>query len=63
MFKGSSKHVRTDQYNSNWLNEPVFVGRPLELGNYVYFFMRETAIEAMNCPQVTFLIFYNLNQM
>lgn len=47
---GPSKKVRTDQYNSNWMNEPVFVGS-VELGNYVYFFMRENAIEFMNCGQ------------
>ena len=47
---GSSKHVRTDQYNSNWLNEPVFVGS-LELGEFVYVFLRENAVEFRNCRQ------------
>lgn len=48
---GPSKQVRTDQYNSNWLNDPQFVAS-IEIGDYVYFFMRETAIEFMNCGQV-----------
>lgn len=47
---GKSKQLRTDQLNSNWLNEPTFVAS-LTLGNYVYFFIRETAIEFMNCGQ------------
>jgi len=47
---GPSQQIRTDQFNSNWLNEPVFVAS-VEIGEYVYFFMRETAIEAMNCGE------------
>lgn len=47
---GPSSQLRTDQFNSNWLNDPVFVAS-IEIGNYVYFFMRETAIEYMNCGQ------------
>ncbi len=47
---GPSNQIRTDQFNSNWLNDPVFVAT-FEIGEYIYFFMRETAIEAMNCGQ------------
>jgi semaphorin 5 len=47
---GPSKNVRTDQYNSNWLNDPDFVAS-IEIEDYVYIFMRETAIEFMNCGQ------------
>jgi semaphorin 5 len=47
---GPSRQIRTDQYNSNWLNEPEFVAS-IEVDDYVYFFMRETAIEYMNCGQ------------
>ena len=48
---GPSNPIRTDQFNSNWLNEPTFVAS-IEIGSYVYFFIRETAIEYMNCGQV-----------
>lgn len=54
----NKKQIRTDQYNSNWMNEPEFVAS-IEIGNYVYFFFRETAIEYMNCGQVRFLDFYD----
>ena len=48
---GPSQQVRTDQYNSNWLNDPTFVAS-VAIGEYVYFFIRETAVEYMNCGMV-----------
>lgn len=47
---GPSRQLRTDRYNSNWMNAPVFVAS-MTIGDYVYFFIRETAIEYMNCGQ------------
>jgi hypothetical protein len=47
---GPSSQLRTDQFNSNWLNDPVFVAS-IEVGDHVYFFVRETAIEHMNCGE------------
>lgn len=46
----SGSNVRTSQFNSNWLNKPAFVGS-LTINDYVYFFIRETAIEYMNCGE------------
>lgn len=34
------------------LKDPVFVAS-LTIGEYVYFFIKETAIEYMNCGQVS----------
>lgn len=75
---GPSRQLRTDRYNSNWMNglipslfynyhyristnisiliwskAPVFVAS-MTIGDYVYFFIRETAIEYMNCGQVCY---------
>lgn len=40
--------LRTDQYNSKWLNDPQFVGS-FEAGEFIYFVFRETASEFINC--------------
>ncbi|KAE8747691.1 hypothetical protein FOCC_FOCC005670 [Frankliniella occidentalis] len=39
---------RTLKYDSKWLDKPNFVGS-FDIGNYVYFFFRETAVEYINC--------------
>lgn len=43
--------IRTDQYNSKWLNSPQFVGS-FEAGDFVYFVFREVAVEHINCVKV-----------
>ncbi|XP_053408315.1 semaphorin-5A-like isoform X2 [Mercenaria mercenaria] len=43
-----SKELRTAQANSKWLNEPDFVSS-YEIGDLVYFFFREVAVEYINC--------------
>lgn len=43
-----SKDLRTPQANSKWLNEPDFVSS-YEIGDLVYFFFREVAVEYINC--------------
>ncbi|XP_058797788.1 semaphorin-5A [Phymastichus coffea] len=43
-----SPNLRTRQYDSNWLNDPQFVGS-FETENYVYFLFRESAVEYINC--------------
>nr|XP_054750058.1 semaphorin-5A-like [Lytechinus pictus] len=49
---GPSPPLRTAQLNSKWLNNPNFVSS-YEIGPYVYFFFRETAVEFSNCGQVS----------
>ena len=44
----NTRILRTDQYNSKWLNSPQFVGS-FEAGEFVYFIFRETAVEYINC--------------
>ncbi|XP_045608290.1 semaphorin-2A [Procambarus clarkii] len=39
---------RTIKYDSKWLDKPNFVGS-YEVGEYVMFFFRETAVEYINC--------------
>jgi len=39
---------RTLKYDSKWLDKPNFVGS-YDIGDYVYFFFRETAVEYINC--------------
>ncbi|KAK2704844.1 hypothetical protein QYM36_017032, partial [Artemia franciscana] len=39
---------RTLKYDSKWLDKPNFVGS-FDVGEYVYFFFRETAVEYINC--------------
>lgn len=43
-----SRALRTKQYNSKWLNDPHFVSA-YDIGDYVYFFFREVAVEYINC--------------
>ena len=50
--EGDLKQLRTEQYNSNLLSEPDFVDS-FEYEDMVYFFFRETAVEAMNCGKVS----------
>lgn len=42
--RSDSKLLRTKQYNSEWLNNPQFVGS-FEHGEFVYFVFREIAVE------------------
>ncbi|KAI8128399.1 Semaphorin-2A [Lucilia cuprina] len=42
------KFKRTLKYDSKWLDKPNFVGA-FDIGEYVYFFFRETAVEYINC--------------
>lgn len=39
---------RTIKYDSKWLDKPNFVGS-FDIGEYVLFFFRETAVEYINC--------------
>ncbi|XP_074601991.1 semaphorin 2a [Brevipalpus obovatus] len=39
---------RTIKYDSKWLDKPHFVGS-YDIGDYVYFFFRESAVEYINC--------------
>lgn len=47
----NSQSLRTDQYNSKWLNEPHFVGS-FETEKFVFFLFREAAVEYINCGKV-----------
>lgn len=49
--KDDNRIIRTDQYNSKWLNSPQFVGS-FEAGDFVYFVFREAAVEYINCGKV-----------
>lgn len=53
---GSTSNLRTNQYNSNWLNEPQFVGS-FETDTHVYFLFRESAVEHINCGKVSQIYF------
>ena len=44
---------RTIKYDSHMLDKPDFVGS-YEVGSYVYFFFRETAVEYMNCGKTIY---------
>ncbi|ESO85242.1 hypothetical protein LOTGIDRAFT_93097, partial [Lottia gigantea] len=48
-----NKYVRTEQYDSKWLNEPNFVSS-FDKDDKVFFFFRETAVENINCGKATF---------
>lgn len=57
--------LRTNQYNSKWLDDPQFVGS-FETNHFVYIVFRENAIEYTNNGKVhqhlhIFLIYSNLN--
>lgn len=45
--------LRTNQYNSKWLNDPQFVGS-FERDDFIYFVFRETAVEFINCGKVVY---------
>ncbi|KAL7050696.1 hypothetical protein ACKWTF_004184 [Chironomus riparius] len=44
---------RTLKYDSKWLDKPNFVGS-FDIGDYVYFFFRETAVEYINCGKAVY---------
>ena len=44
---------RTIKYDSHMLDKPDFVGS-FEIGDFVYFFFRETAVEYMNCGKTIY---------
>ncbi|KAL6262936.1 hypothetical protein P5V15_005724 [Pogonomyrmex californicus] len=44
----ASPNLRTQQYDSKWLNDPQFVGS-FETEDHVYFLFRESAVEYINC--------------
>ena len=44
---------RTIKYDSHMLDKPDFVGS-YEVGDYVYFFFRETAVEYINCGKTIY---------
>ncbi|ESO88363.1 hypothetical protein LOTGIDRAFT_126264 [Lottia gigantea] len=44
----SAAYVRTLRNDPKWLNEPQFVGS-FDVGQQVYFFLREVALEYQNC--------------
>ncbi|XP_015920801.1 semaphorin-2A isoform X2 [Parasteatoda tepidariorum] len=50
LTSGASVHPfkRTIKYDSKWLDKPHFVGS-YDIGDYVYFFFRESAVEYINC--------------
>ncbi|XP_065224018.1 semaphorin-2A isoform X2 [Planococcus citri] len=41
-------YKRTLKYDSKWLDKPDFVGS-YDVGQYIFFFFRETAVEYINC--------------
>ncbi|KHN78889.1 Semaphorin-2A [Toxocara canis] len=45
--------MRTVYTDSKWLNEPQFVAS-LSVGGYVYFFLREVAVERENCGRIVY---------
>ncbi|XP_029406492.2 semaphorin-2A isoform X2 [Bactrocera dorsalis] len=47
------KFKRTLKYDSKWLDKPNFVGS-FDIGEYVYFFFRETAVEYINCGKAVY---------
>ncbi|CAD7077061.1 unnamed protein product [Hermetia illucens] len=44
---------RTLKYDSKWLDKPNFVGS-FDIGDYVYFFFRERAVEYINCGKAIY---------
>jgi semaphorin 6 len=47
------KPMRTEQHDSQWLNDPNFVSS-FVYNDRVYFFFRETAVENINCGKAVF---------
>ncbi|KAL8176266.1 UNVERIFIED_CONTAM: hypothetical protein K2H54_027515 [Gekko kuhli] len=61
---GDTPNLRTDKLNSNWLKDPDFI-HVVDYGSYMYFFLRETAVETcdtrqarLNCLVPSTLDFY-----
>ncbi|XP_063231455.1 semaphorin-5A isoform X2 [Bacillus rossius redtenbacheri] len=53
MSTGDRATLRTNQYNSKWLNDPQFVGS-FERDGFVYFLFRESAVEYINCGKIIY---------
>ncbi|KAI8128918.1 Semaphorin-2A [Lucilia cuprina] len=55
MTSGRKEHnfKRTVKYDSKWLDKPNFVGS-FDIGDYVYFFFREHAVEYINCGKAIY---------
>ncbi|KAH8268722.1 hypothetical protein KR018_000031, partial [Drosophila ironensis] len=51
--QSNERFLRTKQYNNNWLNGAQFVGS-FEAGSFVYFVLRESAVEHMSCGKVIY---------
>ncbi|KAK2157808.1 hypothetical protein LSH36_184g07027 [Paralvinella palmiformis] len=47
------RSIRTEQHDSQWLNDPDFVSS-FEYEDKIYFFFRETAIEYINCGKAVY---------
>ncbi|XP_066996940.2 semaphorin 5c [Anabrus simplex] len=45
--------LRTNQYNSKWLNDAQFVGS-FETDKFVFFLFRESAVEYINCGKIVY---------
>ncbi|CAH1798132.1 unnamed protein product [Owenia fusiformis] len=45
--------LRTDGQATEWLNEPDFIAS-FDIGDFVYFFFRETAVEYINCGKAIY---------
>ncbi|KAK6639382.1 hypothetical protein RUM43_007655 [Polyplax serrata] len=45
--------LRTNQFDSKWLNEPQFVGS-FETDKFVFFLFREAAVEYINCGKIVY---------
>lgn len=50
---GKGRPLRTPTYDHKWLSEPSFVGS-FEIGEFVYVFYRESAVEFMNCGKAVY---------
>jgi len=50
----ASARLRTVQYNAKWLSGPEFVDSTVETDHFIYFFFRETAVEASNCHKTVY---------
>ncbi|KAK8776953.1 hypothetical protein V5799_029702, partial [Amblyomma americanum] len=50
---GRERSLRTPIYDHKWLSEPNFVGS-FEIGEFVYIFYRESAVEFMNCGKAVY---------
>lgn len=50
---GSGPLLRTPQYTQEYLNNPQFIAS-FEIGDFVYFFFREYAVEYMSCGRAVY---------